>query len=419
MSDTESFDFGCMAIGNVDNASPASDKICVGSQQGVIRIYNPQRPEFRVEDLVLEEDLSHPILQLLVGSFLPAAPDALAVAVLHPRKLSVFEVIAHGSKEKKDKVDYYYLSKAYHHDLGVDGLHFTAYNMTSGCFGGAQGREMFIVQSMDGKLQILEQSANAFSRQLVDYLVPGPLQYLPKIDAFVTVNQANTAECYRYHVLASSQAAGNKNSNDAKGESKKSSSSSSLIPPVRSAMHEWALQLGEQARQILVGSFSATPELTTAPGSTGGAAVDDDSDAKGSVGPKTIQVGSKNNNSHNDSYNGSPSELLVVCDKSLFLVRGESGAVIQQRRVERADVSCVCAFPGPMLNGAPISAAEAARAAAGSSNSNSHNVRGRGTNFLLAGMDATIQVYSGFQLLWAAKATTVPVQMAVSSNFAK
>jgi Bardet-Biedl syndrome 9 protein len=57
-----------------------------------------------------------------------------------------------------------------------------------------------MVQSLDGKLQIFEQSANAFTRQLVDCLLPGPMAYLPKLDAFVTTNYACQAECYRYQV---------------------------------------------------------------------------------------------------------------------------------------------------------------------------------------------------------------------------
>jgi len=77
--------------------------------------------------------------------------------------------------------------------------------MNSGSFGGSREREMIIVQSMDGKLQIFEQSANAFTRQIADCLLPGPVAYIPKVDAFVPVNHACQAECYRYQVLASSQ----------------------------------------------------------------------------------------------------------------------------------------------------------------------------------------------------------------------
>ena len=37
---------------------------------------------------------------------------------------------------------------------------------------------MFLVQSLDGKIQIFEQSANAFSRQLLDCLIPGENMYM-------------------------------------------------------------------------------------------------------------------------------------------------------------------------------------------------------------------------------------------------
>jgi Bardet-Biedl syndrome 9 protein len=89
--------------------------------------------------------------------------------------------------------------------------------MNSGCFGGSRDREMIVVQSMDGKLQIFEQSANAFTRQIADCLLPGPVAYVPKVDAFVTVNHACQAECYRYQVLASSSADIGSKDTDAKG----------------------------------------------------------------------------------------------------------------------------------------------------------------------------------------------------------
>lgn len=43
----EEFDHGAMAVGNIDNANPPSEKIAVGSLQGMLRIYHPSRPQFR------------------------------------------------------------------------------------------------------------------------------------------------------------------------------------------------------------------------------------------------------------------------------------------------------------------------------------------------------------------------------------
>lgn len=93
---SEEFDFGCMCVGNIDNAVPPSDKIAVGSLQGMLRIYNPTRPSYRIEDLILEETLGAPILQLLIGLFIPST-DNYGLAVLHPRKLVVYEVSPQGT----------------------------------------------------------------------------------------------------------------------------------------------------------------------------------------------------------------------------------------------------------------------------------------------------------------------------------
>ena len=96
VSSTEEFDHGSMCVGNVDNAYPAMDKIVVGSLAGMLRIYSPTKPVYRIEDLVIEEDLGAPILQLLMGKFIPST-DSLGLAVLHPRKLSVYEVVPQGN----------------------------------------------------------------------------------------------------------------------------------------------------------------------------------------------------------------------------------------------------------------------------------------------------------------------------------
>jgi Bardet-Biedl syndrome 9 protein len=92
LSEDEEFDHGCMVVGNIDNAEPATEKIAVGSLQGMLRIYSPTRPQFRVEDLILEESLGAPILQLLLGRFIPAS-NMLGLAVLHPKRLVVYELI--------------------------------------------------------------------------------------------------------------------------------------------------------------------------------------------------------------------------------------------------------------------------------------------------------------------------------------
>lgn len=112
LSDSEEYDLGCMVVGNLDNASPPSNKIAVGSQTGMLRMYLPTRPQYRIEDLVLEESFGAPILQILCGRFLPGS-SLLALAVLHSRVLVVYEITPH--KEKDNRLNYYSLTKAYQH----------------------------------------------------------------------------------------------------------------------------------------------------------------------------------------------------------------------------------------------------------------------------------------------------------------
>lgn len=258
---------------------------------------------------------------------------------------------------KDGRVNFHNLQKLYKHDLGVGGKHFTAYNMCHGPFGSSRGRDMIVVQSLDGKLQIFEQSANAFSRQLVDCLIPGPLAYLPKLDAFVTTNHACQAECYRYQVLASSQSDVGVKSSDLK-ESKGDMVSALSMQKIRPTLVEWSINLGETCRQILVGNFSSSTDQ-----------------------PTTFARGGSQAPSPN-------SEVLMICDKSLFLVKADTGGVIQQKRLDRSDSSCACLVP---IEG-----------------SSSYN-------FLLAGLDGTVQVFVGFNLAWAARMPTAPVHMAVGT----
>ena len=330
----EEFDTGCLCIGNLDNADPPSNKIAVGSLAGKLRIYSPSSPSYKVDDLIIEFTSGQPILQLLSGQFIPAS-SGLGIAVLHPRKLVIYELIAKFNSNEKTKAQYHSLEKIYEHDLGLGGKHFTAYNMTSGYFGGVQGREMIMVQSLDGKLQIFEQSANAFTRQQVDCILPGPVAYLNKIDAFVTTNYSCHAECYRYNVLANAQA----------DVGRDTLTGSFGLVALRSAVVEWNINLGEPCRQIVPGIFS-----------------------KSVAQAKGTRVGG---------------EILLLCDHSLFLVK-DSGGILQQRRLE-VDPSCICAYTSP-----------------------------QSSNFLLANQDCTIQVYSNFNLVWATKVDSVPVQMVVA-----
>ncbi|CAM9513060.1 unnamed protein product, partial [Hapterophycus canaliculatus] len=98
LGEGEEFDRGSMALGNVDNDSSGGRKIVTGSFQGVLRVHNPVNAGFHIEDLLLEQDLGAPILQVSVGRFIPAAPQVNAIAVLHPRRLGVYTMEAVGGR---------------------------------------------------------------------------------------------------------------------------------------------------------------------------------------------------------------------------------------------------------------------------------------------------------------------------------
>lgn len=51
-------------------------------------------------------------------------------------------------------------------------------------------------------LKIFEQDAHAFTRRLNGILVPGPVCYVAKIDAFVVGNSEMGVDCYKYQVNA-------------------------------------------------------------------------------------------------------------------------------------------------------------------------------------------------------------------------
>ena len=85
-----------------------------------------------VEDLIHEEMLGEPILHLLVGKFLPSSPDNWGIAVLHPKKLCVYELLPKGNNNKR--ITHYEFVRSYQHSLGEDEKHFTAYSMISGIF---------------------------------------------------------------------------------------------------------------------------------------------------------------------------------------------------------------------------------------------------------------------------------------------
>ncbi|KAJ8354262.1 hypothetical protein SKAU_G00218290, partial [Synaphobranchus kaupii] len=240
LGEGEEFDQGCLCVGDVDNSGSGHDKIVVGSYMGLLRIFLPHAAasgESQAEDQLLEVQLKDPIIQVEVGKFVSCS-DLLHLAVLHPRKLSVYAMT--GTAGNVEHGFQYQLRLVYEHNLQR-----TACNMTYGPFGGVTGHHFICIQSMDGMLMFFEQESYAFGRFLPGFLLPGPLCYCARTDTFLTVSSTRQVESYKYETLAVATDADTRQ----EAELQKKSSGKRL-------MADWTVVIGEQALDICVPSLS-------------------------------------------------------------------------------------------------------------------------------------------------------------------
>ncbi|XP_012265701.2 protein PTHB1 isoform X2 [Athalia rosae] len=178
--------------------------IIVGSHKGCLRIYKPSSKwieegktltGYQPKDLILESQLENPIIDLNVGKFVSGSQN-LHLAILSPSKLIVYKTSIEHIPETDDE-DTCALNVVYEHDLKRLGA-----TLTVGPFGGVHGRDFLCVQCLDGTLLFYEQETFTFSYNLTNYLLPNPLMYVAKNDAFVTLNSGWVLECYRYQHIA-------------------------------------------------------------------------------------------------------------------------------------------------------------------------------------------------------------------------
>uniref|UniRef100_A0AAY4A8U8 Bardet-Biedl syndrome 9 n=1 Tax=Denticeps clupeoides TaxID=299321 RepID=A0AAY4A8U8_9TELE len=237
----EEFDQGCLCVADVDNSGSGYDKIVVGSYMGMLRIFSPHPSKpgepAEADSQLLEVHLKEPVIQVEVGKFVSCS-ELLHLAVLHPRRLSVYAVS--GTSGNIEHGVQYQLRLVYEHNLQR-----AACNMTYGPFGGVTGHHFICIQSMDGMLMFFEQESYAFGRFLPGFLLPGPLCYCARTDTFITVSSARQVECYRYETLAVATDA----------DTRQDSDQQSKISGKR-LQADWTLVLGEQAIDICVPTFS-------------------------------------------------------------------------------------------------------------------------------------------------------------------
>lgn len=201
-----------------------------GSFSGILRVYHPRQKEFQPDDLLLEQQLDGPILQLAAGHFIAGKPG-LALAVLHPRRMVVYEV-AIGAQQGA-----HVLERAYEHTLEGN-----SYSIAHGPLpsAGLGAMDMIAVQGMDGTVTVFEGDARAFSCALDHFLLPGPWLYAPFMDAFLSCNSRFEVACYRRGTLSRIQGA--TGGDDQEG--------------TRRTAPDWSVNVGEHMLDVQLARFT-------------------------------------------------------------------------------------------------------------------------------------------------------------------
>ena len=241
----------------------------------------------------------------MVGRAVPHDPSRNALIILHPRKLVVCTVDASASGEGGGQEQYHALTTQYAHKLGVDGEHFTAFNMVIGPFGRTR-KDLICVQSMDGRLQVFDQDAVSFSRRLPGALLPGPLCYVPSVDAFVTGTSDLRVESYRYQVLVAAtderKKAGVGDTRDAvHGAGGDGADKATTVAASRKLQCDWSVHLGEPALHVAYAKLSHKLERAQF-------------------------------------------DVIVVGEHTLFFLKDQQGTIRMQKRLE-FNVCALCTYP--------------------------------------------------------------------------
>lgn len=189
----EEFDQCSLCLGNIDNSPRGRTKIVTGSFSGILRIYQPGGSSYVPSDLLLEQQMPAPILQVAIGKFISGVPNTLAI--LHPRAVKLFQV-TRPRTAADDEVPFLELQLLRSNDIP-----HTAANLCFGPFGGVAGGDSIVVQAYDGQLYIFEEGNLVQTTYLEDFLVPGPITYARETDSIITCNSAFEVQSYSYKSL--------------------------------------------------------------------------------------------------------------------------------------------------------------------------------------------------------------------------
>ncbi|KAI6195162.1 hypothetical protein M3Y96_01201600 [Aphelenchoides besseyi] len=163
------------------------DQILIGSLTGILVIVDPGKDiENRHEvSILVEKQLPHPILQILVGRFL-ASYDENLLAVLHPKHLAFYRL---NSVDEES----YTVERIFEHRLKAG----PAFIMCLGEFSRQQFLQIYI-QSMNCTLSIYEGENHLLDRQMITAIHPGPMVYAPFSQCLYSTS-GGVLCCFPYH----------------------------------------------------------------------------------------------------------------------------------------------------------------------------------------------------------------------------
>ncbi|WKX89031.1 hypothetical protein Q1695_008576 [Nippostrongylus brasiliensis] len=161
----------CITTGNLIEDR---DQLLVGGEDGVLTVLDPGGSE--KDPVLLEQPIGRPIIDILVGEFLPSLGSVLAI--LTPYTLSYFRLNYDASDLSQTKLEEMFSHQMQEH----------AYNM---CTVPSPTVHQLLVQSVGCVLTLFQGDQCVFSRSPLPALHPGPLSYCYPSSSLVTSNEGH------------------------------------------------------------------------------------------------------------------------------------------------------------------------------------------------------------------------------------
>jgi len=118
--------------------------------------------------------------------------DQIILCILHFKSIAFFQF-------KRNKGEF--TSKL----IAKCDMERNAYNFIPGKFGDSE-REQICIQSEDGLLQFCDLNKIFCQTKIPNFIIPGPIEYIPKIDCICIQNSCYEIEAYKYETIFSKNA---------------------------------------------------------------------------------------------------------------------------------------------------------------------------------------------------------------------